>query len=414
MSKVSGPVVKRTGPGEIDELEPKPLEDNPVFNDNSLKLGVFATNVGSGALKSSVETSFEPSYAHNVKIAELVEQYGLEMFVPLGKWKGFGGQTDHGGQNLETYTWASAMSQHTDYPTIFSTSHVPTIHPLVAAKQSTTIDHVSQGRFGLNIVAGWFSPEMEMFGGGQLDHDERYDKAHEWAELLQTFWTEQGFEYDGEFYEVDKNPEVDEEMRGPHYVAGGYMRPKPIQQPRPPIMSAGQSDAGRNFAATHADLSFFSMTDLEQGKDFIDDMHDRVEDKGRDRDDIHIMCPGMCIIGETTAEAEKTHEEIVEHADWEGVWNTMDLIGIESESFDDPYNETAEAFVTGAGHRPLLGTPEEVAEQLIEVNDIGVEGWLLTFPDYVEGLRTFGEEVLPLLEAEGIRVERGGTDVDSL
>jgi alkanesulfonate monooxygenase SsuD/methylene tetrahydromethanopterin reductase-like flavin-dependent oxidoreductase (luciferase family) len=414
MGKVNGPLVKRTGPGEIESLDGKPLEENPVFNDNALKLGVFATNVGSGALKSSVETGFEPSYAHNVKIANLVDEYGLEMFVPLGKWKGFGGQTDHGGQNLETYTWASAMSQHADYPAIFSTSHVPTIHPLVAAKQATTIDHVSGGRFGLNIVSGWFSPEMEMFGGSQLEHDERYDQTHEWAELVKTFWTEQEFEYDGDFFEVHKNADVDEMMRGPHYVPGGYMRPKPIQQPRPPVMSAGQSEAGRNFAATHADLSFFSMTDLEQGKEFIDDMHERVEEKDRDTDDISIMCPGMCIIGDTHEEAQAEYEEIVEHADWEGVWNTMDLIGIESESFEDPYNETAEAFVTGAGHQPLLGTPEEVAEQLIEINDIGVEGWLLTFRDYVEGLQRFGEEVLPLLEAEGIRVERGGTDVDSL
>jgi alkanesulfonate monooxygenase SsuD/methylene tetrahydromethanopterin reductase-like flavin-dependent oxidoreductase (luciferase family) len=385
-----------------------------VFNDNAMKLGVFATNVGSGALKSSVETSFEPSYAHNVAIAKLVEEYGLEMFVPLGKWKGFGGRTDHGGQNLETYTWASAMSQHTEYPTIFSTSHVPTIHPLVAAKQSTTIDHVSEGRFALNIVSGWFSPEMEMFGGKQLEHDERYERTHEWTELLKTFWTEQGFEFDGEFYQVEKNEEVDESMRGEHYVSGGYMRPKPIQQPRPPVMSAGQSEAGRDFAATHADLSFFSMTGLDQGAEFVEDMEERAKDKGRDPGDIHVMCPGMCIIGETTEEAEAKHDEIVENADWEGVWNTMDLIGIESESFDDPYNEMAEAFVTGAGHHPLIGTPEEVAEQLVAVHDVGVEGWLLTFPDYLEGLRAFGEEVLPLLEAEGIRVERGGTDVDSL
>jgi len=179
-------------------------------------------------------------------------------------------------------------------------------------------------------------------------------------------------------------------------------------------MSAGQSEAGRDFAATHADLSFFSMTDLEEGEEFVEDMHRRAKDKGRDPDDLHIMCPGMCIIEDTTEEAEAEYERIVEHADWDGVWNTMDLIGIESESFDDPYNETAEAFVTGAGHHPLIGTPEEVAEQLVEVHDIGVEGWLLTFRDYVEGIRKFGEEVLPLLEAEGIRVERGGTDVDSL
>jgi len=111
MARVSGPLVKRTGPGEIKELDPKPLEDSPVFKDNSLKLGVFATNVGSGAPKSSVGTSFEPSYAHNVQIANLVDEYGLEMFVSLGKWKGFGGQTDHGGQKFERTGTASRSTE---------------------------------------------------------------------------------------------------------------------------------------------------------------------------------------------------------------------------------------------------------------------------------------------------------------
>jgi len=406
MVKVDGPLDKRTGPGEIEELDAKPLEENPVFNDNAMKLGVFATNVGSGALKSSVETSFEPSYAHNVKIAKLVDEYGLEMFVPLGKWKGFGGQTDHGGQNLETYTWASAMSQHTEYPTVFSTSHVPTIHPLVAAKQSTTIDHVSNGRFALNIVSGWFSPEMEMFGGEQLEHDRRYDQSHEWAELLKTFWTEQGFEYDGEFYRVNKNPEVDEMMRGPHYVSGGYMRPKPVQQPRPPIVSAGFSPAGRDFAATHADLSFFSLTDVEQGEEFVVEMKDRAEEKGRDRSDLNVMSFGLCCIADTEEEAQAEYEEIIEKADWSSANNMMDLVGVESESYDDPQNEMAERFITGDGSMPLVGTPEQVADKLVEIHEAGVEGYLLCFRDYLEGLEYFGEEVLPLLEAEGIRTHR--------
>jgi len=414
MVRVDGPLVKHTGPGEIEHLDPKPKEATAVFNDNDMKIGVFATNVGSGALKTKAETSFEPSHEHNVKIASMADEYGMEMLVPLGKWKGFGGETDHGGQNLETYTWAAAMTQHTDYATVFATSHVPTIHPLVAAKQSTTIDHVADGRFALNVVSGWFSPEMEMFGGSQRDHDERYEETHEWAELLKAFWTEQGFEYDGEFYQVKKNPEVDEMMRGPNYVAGGYMRPKPIQQPHPPVMSAGQSEAGRNFAATHADLSFFTMRSLEDGEEFIADMHRRVEEKGRNPEDIHIMTPGLCVMGDTTAEAEAKVDEIIEQADWPGVWNTMDLMGIESETFDDPYNETAEGFVTGAGHMPLVGTPEEVADQLVEVSEIGVEGWILTFLDYAEGVRRFGEEVIPLLEAEGVRTERRGTHVDEL
>jgi len=412
MPTVDGPLIKRTGPGEIEELDAKPPDESPVFSGNPLKLGVFGMNASYGIIRSHAETSFEPSYAHNVAIARKTDELGLEMMVPLGRWKGFGGTTDNHGQNLETYTWASAMSQHTEYPTIFSTSHVPTIHPLVAAKQSTTIDHVSEGRFALNIVSGWFSPEMEMFGGKQLEHDERYERTHEWTELLKTFWTEQGFEFDGEFYQVEKNEEVDESMRGEHYVSGGYMRPKPIQQPRPPVMSAGQSEAGRDFAATHADLSFFSMTGLDQGAEFVEDMEERAAEKGRDRNDMNVISFGLCCIADTEADAQAEYDEIVEKADWESANNMIDLVGIESETFDDPQNELAERFVTGDGSMPLVGTPAQVADDLIAIHEAGIGGYLLCFRDYLDGLETFGEEVLPLLEAEGLRTERRGDPID--
>ena len=76
--------------------------------------------------------------------------------------------------NYETYTWAAAVAASTERIACVSTSHVQMVHPLFAAKQATTIDHVSNGRFGLNIICGWFAPEMEMFGGKMMEHDTRY------------------------------------------------------------------------------------------------------------------------------------------------------------------------------------------------------------------------------------------------
>jgi len=407
-----GPLVNYTGPGEIEHLDAKPASKHPLFGENPLKLGTFGINASYGVVRSKAETGFDPSYEHNVKIARTVDDLGFEMLIPLGRWKGFGGETDNHGQNLETYTWAATMTQHTDYATVFATSHVPTIHPLVAAKQSTTIDHVSDGRFALNVVSGWFSPEMEMLGDEQLEHDRRYEQTHEWAELLKAFWTEQGFEYDGEFYQVKKNPEVDEMMRGPNYVAGGYMRPKPIQQPHPPVMNAGFSEAGRNFSATHADVSFFSLTDPDQAEEFVADMNRRAEAKGRDPDDLRVMSFGLCCLGDTETEAQAEYDEIIEHADWASANNMMDLVGMESESFDDPQNEMAERFVTGDGSMPLVGTPEQVADRLVEIHEAGVDGYLVCFLDYLEGLQRFGEEVLPLLEAEGLRTHHKGEPIE--
>ncbi len=75
----------------------------------------------------------------------------------------------------------------------------------MAAKQATTVDHISNGRFALNIVCGWFAPELEMFGAPIMEHDTRYDYAAEWIEIMKLLWTrEEEFDYEGKFLQVPR------------------------------------------------------------------------------------------------------------------------------------------------------------------------------------------------------------------
>ena len=100
----------------------------------------------------------------------------------------------------------------------------------MAAKQATTVDHITNGRFALNIVCGWFTPELEMFGVPQMEHDTRYDHAAEWVEVMKLLWSrEEDFDYEGKFIRVNK----------------GFAMPKPIQKPFPALMNAGGSEKGR-------------------------------------------------------------------------------------------------------------------------------------------------------------------------
>ena len=124
--------------------------------------------------------------------------------------------------------------------------HVPTVHPVRAAKEIATINHISRGRFALNIVAGWNEPEIRMFGVSQREHDQRYAYADEFTTLLKRLWTENEFDFSGNFF----------------YRARRLLQPKPLQRPWPLIMSAGNSPAGRDFAARHADLNFALGPDL--------------------------------------------------------------------------------------------------------------------------------------------------------
>ena len=202
---------------------------NPVFNDRKLKLGTFGTNLDRGCAISTIDGVLEINWPNTLELARISEEMEFEALVPIGRWHGFGGVTNFNGPGFECFSWAAAIGASTHYSGIFATSHVPTIHPVMAAKQATTVDHVTGGRFALNIVTGWNRPEIEMFGSPLMEHNDRYDCAAEWLQILKRLWTsEEPFDFEGRFYNIKK----------------GYLEPKPIQKPFPAVMNAGGSRQG--------------------------------------------------------------------------------------------------------------------------------------------------------------------------
>ena len=104
------------------------------------------------------------SWEDNLRMAILADDAGLDFLLPIGRWKGYGGETDYQGSSFETITWASGLLAQTRRITVFGTVHVPLFHPVLAAKQMVTADHIGHGRFGLNVVSGWNPIEFGMMG----------------------------------------------------------------------------------------------------------------------------------------------------------------------------------------------------------------------------------------------------------
>jgi len=357
----------------------------PVFNDNKMKLGIFGQNCSNGCTISHAETTFEPTYEHSVAISQKADALGFELLVPVGRWRGFGGSTDFNGTCMETYTWATAMLTQTKNIMVFSTSHVPTMHPIVAAKQGATIDHISNGRWGLNIVCGWFTPEMEMFGVKQMDHDTRYRYAEEWIQVIKRLWTEQHFDHEGAFFRIKD----------------GYLLPKPVQQPYPVLINAGFSPAGKDFSAREVDFNFISIDTVENGKAVVTDVQRRAREYGRE---IGMMTYGLVVCRDTEKEAKQAYNYIIEKGDWEATRIILNLLGIESGSFSERHlTEFAEHFIAGWGGYPMVGTPEQVTEELLKLSQIGIGGTILCWLDYHEEIQYFGEKVLPLMKQAELR-----------
>jgi dimethylsulfone monooxygenase len=363
---------------------------NPLFNDNKLKLGLFGVNVSNGCAITTAEDRHTVTWPTNLAIAQTADKYGYEAMVPVARWRGFGGESNFNGTNFETYTWAAGLGQATKDICVLTTSHVPTIHPIVAAKQATTVDHITNGRFALNIVCGWFTPELEMFGVPQMEHDTRYDHAAEWVEVMKLLWSrDEDFDYEGKFIKVNK----------------GFAMPKPLQKPFPALMNAGGSEKGRHFAAKHCDIAFVVLTshNLEEGRAQIDAFRRLArEEYGRE---IQIWGNGYVVHGDTQQEADaELNRYVMEKGDEQAVERLMQVVGLQSHVFPTHVLDWFRFHLkAGWGGYPLVGTPDRIVGELSKLSDIGFDGILLSWVDYLAGLERWNKEVMPLLEQAGLR-----------
>ena len=352
-----------------------------------MKLGLFGSNCSYGLIMSHAPTTYEITWAHTKEIAQRADALGFEAMIPVARWKGFGGSTNFNGNCFETYTWAAGLAEATENIAIAATSHLPTMHPIVAAKQATTIDHISGGRFALNLVMGWVTPEMEIFGGEQRQHDERYAFGQEWLDYVHRLWSEQGsFDVKGQYF------------HGRDVEAF----PKPMQGPRPALINAGNSKAGIEFSSRNVDINFASLDTLENMKSYTSALKEKA--RTEHSRDIQTMTYGLVVCRDTEAEAKAAFKQVVDEGDWGAAGNVIKIAGSgSSESFDHAVREMQERFIAGWGGYPIVGTPEQVTEELGKLNEAGMDGMIMGLIDYKEELKYFGDEVLPLMVQAGIR-----------
>ena len=371
---------------EVDRRDRRTL---PLFDESQkLKLGLFSFNVSGGMMATTTPTSYEVSWKHTKQIALQAERMGFEALVPVGRWRGFEGRTNFAGESFETYTWAAGLAEATERIMVFATSHVPTVHPVLAAKQAVTIDHISSGRFGLNVVMGWFTHEMEMFGGKQKEHDERYQYGLEWVEIVKRLWTEdEPFDFDGRYFQL----------------RGARALPKPLQTPHPVLVNAGSSPAGIDFSARAVDISFVGMGTYEMGEAAASAVRKRAREQYRRP--MSTMTYATVVCRDTEREARRDYQEMVDNIDWEAIDYLTRVFGLEGQSYGDAESvrKLRTQFALGWGGMTFVGTPGQVVDQLARVSQIGIDGVMLGFLDYVVELEHFDRTVMPLLRQVGLR-----------
>ena len=361
---------------------------NPMRNDNLFKLGLFSTNADGGLAFTRVEERWRATWTDIEKMARLADTAGFEFILPIARWKGYGGETDVRGASFETLTHGAALAAITRRIAIFSTVHVPLVHPVFAAKALATIDHVSNGRAGLNIVCGWNQAEFDMFGHRQTEHDTRYDQGFEWFEvMMRIFANGDPFDFKGKFYD----------LKG---VTGA---PPPVQLPRPFTMSAAFSPAGRRFAAATSDILFTPLREADKAQTQIAEFSSLAKAIGRD---VGVFAACHVVCRETDQEAEAYYSHYADDmADVGAVDFHMAAKQAHYGKIDpDVFRIERRRYAGGTGTHAVIGRPERVAEALIRVHDLGFAGTSVSFVNFNDELPFFIERVLPLLEQAGLRL----------
>lgn len=370
-----------------------------------LELGFFAWNIKGGMTASKAVLEDPPrtqnfwEWPNSARLVQLAEEVGFDYQVPFGRWIGQGGETDYNGAALDFLASAAATAPITKTLGLFSTAHITyRFHPLHVAKFGATVDHISNGRWGLNIVSGYSAREMAAFGFDEpISHDEAYAMADEFTCLMKYLWSEeQRFDFEGDYYQA----------------YGAYVAPKPVRKPRPVLMNAGGSEVGTDFATRHADWVFTTQPRFEDYEPRVNQIHNMAARYGRD---VRVTTM-VWVVAEATDElAQRTYGWIESQIDREAVLNfidsmqrtsTKDLWDLSLAS-DDPWGgvgkETFVSIALGIKSRRIVGGFDTVAEKLRALQKAGLESLLICFFDPQKGLHQMQDEIMPRLRKMGLR-----------
>ncbi|CAM5521710.1 LLM class flavin-dependent oxidoreductase [Streptomyces griseomycini] len=375
------------------------------------------------------------------QLAQTAER-GLLDSVFLADGLALGGRVRHNALGgFEPLTLLSALAAVTERVGLIATVSTTFNEPFHTARKFASLDHISGGRAGWNIVTSGTVDEARNFGRDQhLEHRLRYERAREFLEVATKLWD--SWEDDailldrerGVYADTDKVREIGH--RGEHFGVRG-----PLNVPRPPqghplLVQAGSSEDGKEFAARYAEAVFTAQQTLADGQSFYKDLKSRLARHGRAEDQLLVL-PGIApVIGSTEAEAlalerELTELQVPEYgiAQLSGMLGT-DLTGL---PLDGPLPElpgerdingnksrftlvaelarrdglTLRELIArlgaGRGHRVFAGTPDQVADQLEEWFTQGAaDGFTIMPPHLPGGLEDFVDHVVPILQRRGL------------
>ncbi|UXN07737.1 NtaA/DmoA family FMN-dependent monooxygenase [Bartonella sp. HY761] len=345
--------------------------------------------------------------------------------------------------SLDPILILSAIASITQSIGLIGTSSTTYDHPYHIARRFASLDHISNGRAGWNIVTSSTLLEAKNFGRDVLaPHEERYARARDVVEATSHLWTSWkpnariGDKENGIYFSEGAVEKAN--YRGHYIRSSGPLNVPPPPQGHPVLTQGGISDHGRHFASQYADICFTVQSDLNDAKSFYKDIKQRALQLGRSKEKI-LVFPGIVpVIGDSYEAAEQKIAKLNDLAPANFGWHELfKILGIDLSSYklddplptflldqaDEPENshrarlllkearqknyslrEFKARFLCSRGHFLSIGTPDKIADDMQKwFDEEGADGFNVIFPTLPDELDLFGKTVIPILEKRRLR-----------
>jgi len=351
----------------------------------TMQVGVFVPIGNNGWLISENSPQYMPSFDLNKAIALKAESYGLDFLLSMIKLRGFGGKTEFWEYNMESFTLMAGLAAVTEKIKIYATCPTLVIPPAFAARMCNTIDSISHGRFGLNLITGWQRPEYSQMGlwPGDEHFRNRYQMLGEYAHILRELWATGVSDFKGEYYQMED------------------CRVRPLPEGEMKIICAGSSDDGLAFSAQYADYAFCLGKGVNTPTAFASNNERLAAATAKTGRDVSVFVLVMIIADETDEAAMAKWKHYNDGVDVEAVaW-------LAHQGAADKHNPTTNVRQLAAPEGAvninmgtLVGSYESVARMLDEMATVpNTGGVLLTFDDFLIGVEAFGQRIQPLMKS---------------
>lgn len=369
--------------------------------DNQMRFGIMWPNTRSQNITSGVIADLNPDpldVAVHQELARVTERIGLDFAFFADSYAASAPANiaaGHGEPRLFAPLWAAAVILATEHLGVVTTLHTRYLPSALIARIGANLDAMSNGRWGWNAVPGVKAGEVDLFGGDDLPNERRYDQVRETVNVVKALWAAgpgERVDHHGEFVDV----------------AGSMAGPAPVQQ-FPPIFNPGVSPAGVTTIADGCDFGFTAVVDdLDMVREQVTRVESACVAAGREPGSVQVVGSISIVLGDTDEDAKEHYQRLLDAVDVEAGAGFAKFFLSNSATYAKlleglTWEEQVRRVAVGAGSTVLVGSPDTVADGLIQIRKrSGMKSFLLTPFEWAPAeVAKFGA-VLKVLEGHGV------------